>query len=209
MKGLFITFEGVEGSGKTTIISNVYKQLKEKGFDVLVTREPGGIKIAEQIRKVILDVTNTEMDKRTEALLFAAARRQHLVEKIIPALNEDKIVLCDRFIDSSLVYQGLARDLGVDAVYDVNRFAIGSHMPNLTILLDVEPEIGLKRIMNSTREVNRLDLEKLDFHKKIYFGYRDFALQFPNRIKTVDAEQEVSKVLEDCMKIIISKINEK
>jgi dTMP kinase len=208
MKGLFITFEGVEGSGKTTIITNVYKELLEKGYPVLITREPGGIKIAEQIRKVILDIANTEMDAKTETLLFAAARRQHLVEKIIPALNKGMIVLCDRFIYSSLVYQGIARDLSIAKVYNINEFAIGNYMPDLTILLDVKPEIGLARIMGNTREVNRLDVEKLDFHTKIYNGYHRFANMDREQIKVVDASKNVGTVLRNCLSIIKDKLKD-
>lgn len=123
-KGLFITFEGGEGAGKTTVLTKVEQWLKEKGHALLRTREPGGITIAEKIRTVILDIEHTEMDGRTEALLYAAARRQHLVEKVLPALEKGNIVLCDRFIDSSLAYQGYARGLGIDEVLSINEFAI-------------------------------------------------------------------------------------
>ena len=134
--GYFITFEGGEGTGKTTIITYLSKYLKDKGYDVISTREPGGIEIAEQIRRIILDVKNTKMDYRTEALLYAASRTQHLAEKVIPALNENKIVLCDRYLDSSLVYQGIARNLGIENVLKVNMFAL-EYMPNLTFFIDV------------------------------------------------------------------------
>src|SRR5690625_4825328 len=128
------------------------------GYSVVTTREPGGIEIAEKIREVILNPKNTKMDARTEALLYAAARRQHFVEKIKPALDRDEIVLCDRFIDSSLVYQGYARSLGIDEVLEINQFAIEGYMPSLTLLFDITPEQGLKRIeQNLKREKNRLD----------------------------------------------------
>ena len=173
MTGYFITFEGPEGAGKTTILGLLEKELKQKGYDVLSTREPGGIAISEQIRSVILDKQNTTMDGRTEALLYAAARRQHLVEKVIPALNEGKVVLCDRFIDSSLAYQGYARGLGIDEILKINEFATEKHMPNLTIYFDVEPEEGLRRIAaNNNREINRLDQETIDFHYKVRKGYK-------------------------------------
>ncbi|MCR5066774.1 MAG: dTMP kinase, partial [Erysipelotrichaceae bacterium] len=145
-KGLFITLEGGEGSGKTTAGKTVVRKLTEDGFDVLYTREPGGIDIAEQIRRVILDVNNTAMDERTEALLFAASRRQHLVEKVIPALQQGKLVICDRFVDSSLAYQGYARGIGLENVMKINEFAIDQHMPDLTIYFDISPEEGLKRL---------------------------------------------------------------
>ncbi|MFQ9616091.1 MAG: dTMP kinase, partial [Clostridium butyricum] len=135
-KGLFIVFEGGEGTGKTTAIESIYDWIQEKDLKCIKTREPGGIKISEEIRQVILDKDNTKMDGRTEALLYAAARRQHLVEKVIPALNEGYVVLCDRFIDSSLAYQGFARGLGIDEVMSINKFAIGEYMPDLSILFD-------------------------------------------------------------------------
>lgn len=133
-KGVFITVEGPEGAGKTTIIEMLADELEREGHRVLKTREPGGIEIAEQIRKVILDKSNTAMDPRTEALLYAAARRQHLVEKVKPALESGMIVICDRFIDSSLAYQGYARGLGIEEVFSINRFAIEGMMPELTFL---------------------------------------------------------------------------
>ena len=173
-KGCFIVFEGGEGSGKSTILEMIYNWMIESGKDVIKTREPGGIKISEKIREIILDANNAEMDGRTEALLYAAARRQHLVEKIIPALKDGKIVLCDRFIDSSLAYQGYARGLGIDEIMKINEFAIDEYMPNLSILFDIDPEIGLERInKNRTGKLDRLDMEKLDFHLKVSEGYNE------------------------------------
>ena len=201
MKGKFITFEGNDGCGKTTISSMVYEALKKEGYDVIFTREPGGIKIAEQIRSVILDVNNTEMDARCEALLYAAARRQHLVEKVVPALNEGKIVLCDRFIDSSLAYQGVARGLGMDEVYEVNAFAIDHHMPDATIFLKVDPEVGMARIA-SRQEKDRLDEEGEKFHRLVAQGYDQVIARYPNRIQIVDAEQSVEKVYEDTYALV-------
>lgn len=188
MKGTFITFEGPEGSGKTTVARMVLESLNEEGYEVLYTREPGGIDIAEQIRKVILDPKNTAMDAKTEALLYAASRRQHLIEKVLPALEKGTVVICDRFVDSSLVYQGVARGLGIEAVYQMNLFAIEDVMPDATIFFDVAPEIGLKRIAeNAHREVNRLDLETLDFHHHVYEGYQEVLRRYPERITRVDA----------------------
>ena len=162
MKGLFITFEGTEGSGKTTLIDKVENYLNDKGFKVVKTREPGGIKIAEQIRNVILDVNNTKMDKITEALLYAASRRQHLVEKVLPNLEKGYIVICDRFIDSSLAYQGYARGIGIDKVYKINLSATDGILPDYTFYIDVRPEVGLARIAKNNREQNRLDLENIN-----------------------------------------------
>lgn len=195
MKGLFITFEGPEGSGKTTVSQLVLENLKKEGYEVLYTREPGGIDIAEQIRQVILDPKNTAMDAKTEALLYAASRRQHLIEKVLPALKKGQIVICDRFVDSSLVYQGVARGLGIEAVYQMNLFAIEDIMPDATIFFDVAPEIGLARIaQNASREVNRLDLETLDFHRKVYAGYQMVLERYPERITRVDASLSLEEV---------------
>ena len=194
--GYFITFEGGEGTGKTTIINYISKYLNDKGYSVVTTREPGGIDIAEQIRNIILDVKNTKMDYRTEALLYAASRTQHLAEKVIPALKENKIVLCDRYLDSSLVYQGIARGLGVDNVLKVNMFAT-EYMPNITFFIDVKPEICFKRLKDNHREMDRLDLEKMDFHNKVYEGYREIAKMYPNRIVSIDGDRRIEDIIED------------
>lgn len=195
MSGLFITIEGPEGAGKTTVLERIAKELREKGYPVVQTREPGGIAIAEQIRSVILNKDNTLMDARTEALLYAAARRQHLTEKVVPALQEGAIVLCDRFVDSSLAYQGYARGLGMDEVASINAFAIDGVMPQLTLLFDVRPEVGLARIhRHDGREVNRLDLEDLSFHQKVREGYLKLAQSNQERIVVIDAEQNQEHV---------------
>lgn len=193
-KGIFITLEGPEGAGKTTIINLLSEQIK----DALFTREPGGIEIAEQIRRVILDKENTKMDPRTEALLYAAARRQHLIEKVKPALEEGKVVICDRFVDSSLAYQGYARGLGIDEVFKINQFAIENMMPDLTLYFDIDPEMGLKRInRHDGREVNRLDLEKIEFHQKVREGYHILMEKFPERIIQIDASKPLDEVFDE------------
>lgn len=202
-----VVFEGGEGVGKTSLINKTKEFLEEKGFEVMVTREPGGVEIAEQIRSIILNKENTEMDGRTEALLYAAARRQHLVQKVFPALKEGKVVVLDRFLDSSLAYQGHARGIGIDEVMSINEFAIEDFVPNLTLLLDLEPEIGLKRINdNKEREVNRLDLEKLDFHHKVREGYLKLAKMFPERIRKIDASKSLEEVFESIKLILEQKI---
>ena len=202
----FITFEGPEGSGKTTLIARVFEYLS-KSHEVIMTREPGGIGISEMIREILLAKGN-DMDERTEALLFAASRRQHLVEKVIPALETGKIVLCDRFIDSSIAYQGYARHLGTQAIMDINRFAIEYKMPDLTIYLKLDPEIGLERISSNERDHNRLDAEEIDFHKDVVMGYNELSENYPNRIKTVDASQSPDRVMEDAINIINQYLNQ-
>ncbi|MGE7763524.1 dTMP kinase [Peribacillus sp. NPDC097895] len=197
-RGIFITMEGPEGAGKTTITQMLGKALQQEGYQVLLTREPGGVPISEQIREVILNKANTAMDSRTEALLYAAARRQHLVEVVMPELERGGIVLCDRFIDSSLAYQGHARGLDIEEVYNINKFAIGDMMPDVTFFFDINPEEGLRRIQsNGEREVNRLDLEALDFHKKVYDGYQYIINRWKNRFIIVDAGRTIDEVFEE------------
>ncbi|MGE7596313.1 dTMP kinase [Peribacillus frigoritolerans] len=197
-RGIFVTMEGPEGAGKTTITQMLGKALQQEGYQVLLTREPGGVPISEQIREVILNKDNTAMDSRTEALLYAAARRQHLVEVVMPELERGGIVLCDRFIDSSLAYQGHARGLDIEEVYNINKFAIGDMMPDATLFFDIDPEEGLRRIQsNGEREVNRLDLEALDFHKKVCEGYQFIINRWKERFIIVDAGRSIDEVFEE------------
>jgi dTMP kinase len=202
LSGKFITFEGPEGSGKSTVMKAVEAFLRNEGYDILTTREPGGIKIAEDIRDIILSKENTMMSAKAEALLFAASRNQHLEEKIIPALKAGKIILCDRFVDSSLAYQGYARELGVEEVFTINKFAIGDTMPDVTIFIDVPPEVGLKRVFSNTRKVDRLDLESVRFHQKVYDGYHLLAERFKDRFVIIDGTNPVETVIEDTMQVI-------
>ena len=204
---MFITLEGPEGSGKTTAVEAAVKRLQEMGYEIVRTREPGGTPIAEQIRNVILDKGNTAMDPRTEALLYAASRRQHLVEKVWPALKEGKIVICDRYLDSSLAYQGGARGLGVDNILNINLFATENTWPDLTLLFDIKPELGLARInANADREVNRLDLEKLDFHNKVRDTFLGLAQKYPDRFVIIDASQSREEVAKATMEAILSRL---
>lgn len=192
---MFITFEGPEGSGKTSVANAIVLKLRELGYDVLFTREPGGTPIAEQIREVILDKANVLLDPRAEALLYAASRRQHLVEKVWPALKKGQIVICDRYLDSSLAYQGGARGLGVEEILNINLFATESTLPDLTLLFDITPELGLKRIAaNKNREVNRLDLEALPFHQKVRETFLNLSKTYRERYRIVDASQELDDV---------------
>jgi len=204
---MFITLEGPEGSGKTTAVDYAVSKLEEMGYQIVRTREPGGTPISEQIRNVILDKGNTAMDERTEALLYAASRRQHLVEKVWPALKEGKIVICDRYLDSSLAYQGGARGLGVDNILNVNNFATEGTFPDLTLLFDIDPKIGLARISaNADREVNRLDLEKLDFHNKVRNTFLELAKRYPERFVIIDASKSREEVADATLKAMLSRI---
>ncbi len=204
---MFITLEGPEGSGKTTAVEAAVKALEEKGYEIVRTREPGGTPIAEQIRNVILDKANTKMDPRTEALLYAASRRQHLVEKVWPALKEGKIVICDRYLDSSLAYQGGARGLGVEEILNINLFATENTWPDLTLLFDIKPEVGLARIAsNASREVNRLDLEKLDFHNKVRDTFLALAKRYPDRYVIIDASLSREEVAKATLEAILSRL---
>ena len=205
-KGLFITFEGCEGSGKTTVSKYLYNRLKEEGYDVIYSREPGGVDIAEQIRSVILNVRNTAMDPRTEALLYAASRRQHLAEIVLPALKSGKIVLCDRFVDSSLVYQGYARGIGIDKVWELNQFAIDDCMPDLTLYYYVDVETGLSRV-RSRGEMNRLDSENVEFHKSVRKASQMIAEKYPERIVTIDSNRPLREVEEESYTLLKNRIN--
>lgn len=209
-QGYFITVEGGEGAGKTELIMRMTEALEEAGHKVLRTREPGGIPIAEAIRSVILDKGNTSMDARTEALLYAAARRQHLVEKVHPALDAGALVICDRFIDSSLAYQGHARGLGIDEVLSINQFATDGLMPDLTLYLDLDPEVGLRRInANAGREVNRLDLESISFHQKVRQGYQLIARRFPNRFAVLDANRTPEEITRAALRLLQDHMRQK
>ncbi|RUS47221.1 dTMP kinase [Cohnella sp. AR92] len=197
-RGYFLSVEGNEGAGKSTVLTMAAEHLASRGVEVVTSREPGGIAIAEQIRAIVLDKGNTKMDARTEALLYAASRRQHFVEKIVPTLDSGKTILCDRFIDSSLAYQGYARGIGIDEILAINQFAIEDTFPDLTLFLDVDPERGLERInANKNREVNRLDLEALSFHERVREGYLKIADRFPERIVRIDANRTVPEVLDE------------
>lgn len=205
---MFITFEGPDGSGKSTIIKKVYERLINDGFDIVLTREPGGTPIAEKIRDIILDNSNVALDARTEALLYAASRRQHLVEKIRPALKEGKIVLCDRFLDSSLAYQGGGRNLGVQNVLNINLFATENTYPDLTLFFDIDPELGLKRVSQDKKRVaDRLDNENENFHEKVYSTFKEIINTNSQRIITIDASKSIEEVTECAYRTIKEKLN--
>ncbi len=192
-KGLFITMEGPDGSGKSTQIALLKEYLEGEGYEVLITREPGGTVISEAIREIILNKEYTEMSSVTEMLLYASARAQLIAELVGPAIDNGKAVISDRFVDSSLVYQGMARGLGVDTVYEVNKLAIGKYMPDVTFLLDLPAEVGISR-KKDQKELDRMELESLDFHRKVAEGYRQMAEKFPERIKTIDATLPIDEI---------------
>lgn len=202
-KSFFITFEGPDGSGKSTIIKMIAQYLAENNLEYVLTREPGGSNIAEKIRNIILDPKNVMLSASTEALLYAASRAQHFDEIIKPALDQNKIVLCDRFLDSSLVYQGIARKLGVKEVLEINRFAIKDVLPDLTIFFEIDPLLGLQRIaQNKDREINRLDQEDIAFHKEVYHGYHEIIKTNESRFMIVDASQKIDEVFRDTLACI-------
>ena len=202
MRPLVVTLEGGEGSGKSTILKMLEENLNDSGIDYMCTREPGGVKISESIRKIILDVNNTEMDGRTEALLYAAARRQHLHEKVFPALKEKKIIIFDRFVDSSIVYQGYVRGIGMDEIITLNNFATEGFLPNLTLYFDVDPEVGIESVNSGDRHIDRLDLEGMEFHNKVREGYLILVEKYPERIKVIDANQSIEKVFDEVIEAL-------
>ena len=205
MRGIFITIEGPDGSGKTTALQQVVPRLQqEMNRKVVATREPGGSPIAEKIRSLILDPSHTDMDSRTEALLYAASRRQHLIEKVLPVLESGDVIFCDRFVDSSIAYQGYARGIGEDGIREINEFATEGIEPDVTLYIDVPAEVGIQRIHANLdeREYNRLDQEKLAFHEKVRAGYQHLAQANPERIVVVDGTMSRESVAEACYHII-------
>lgn len=204
MKGFFVSLEGPDGAGKSTVLKEILTKIGPKlKTQYLVTREPGGSKISEQIRKIILDPCNEEMNDHTEALLYAASRSQLMSEIIIPALKAGKLVISDRFVDSSLVYQGKGRELGISAVKQINDFATGGVEPDLTLFFDLKPEVGLARIekLRPSNE-DRLEQEKITFHQKVYQGYKKIADMYPQRIVTINANRSFDQVVADCISVI-------
>jgi len=206
-KGFLVSLEGPEGAGKTSVLEALIPVLEDREVEVLTTREPGGVLIGEKIREVILDPSHTEMDPKTELLLYIASRRQHLVEKVLPALAAGKLVIMDRFIDSSVAYQGFGRDLDIDAIDWLNQFATDGLKPDLTLYFDIEVEEGLARIAaNSDREVNRLDMEGLDLHRKVRQGYLSLIEREGNRIEKIDASLPLDQVIENTQQLLFDRM---
>ena len=199
MRGLFITIEGPDGSGKSTQIENIKKFFEDKNIEIVFTREPGGTAIGERIREIILDNSFKEMDPMTEAMLYAASRAQHVAQVIGPALEAGKVVVCDRFVDSSLAYQGFGRELG-DAVEVINSYAIGPYMPDVTFLMKLDPNEGKHRIQENRDTQDRLEHEKLAFHRKVYKGYLELEKRYPDRILGIDASRGIDEIRDEIYK---------
>lgn len=207
---MFINFEGVDGSGKTSVINAITTYLKNQGYNLEVTREPGGTHISEQIRQILLNPNNTDMLPITEAYLYASARAQHVYEKIIPALKNNKIVITDRFIHSSLAYQGRVKKLGIVSVYDLNLDAIdgGRVFPDITFILDVPTEIALKRIAaDPSRKADRFDQESIEFHKRVREAFKEVYYQFDDSSRwqciLIDASKSLEEVVKEILDILL------
>lgn len=205
MRGLFITIEGGDGAGKSTQIRNIEGFFAKKGLVVVHTREPGGTEISEKLRDILLDSGNTEMEDVTEMLIYAAARAQHVREFVMPSLEKGEIVVCDRFVDSSVAYQAYGRELG-DMVAEVNHHATGGLKPDITFWLDIDPKTGRERV-SKMGEFDRLEMEELDFHYRVYEGYKKIAESDPGRVKRIDASKsidEISKEIETYLQELCS-----
>jgi dTMP kinase len=204
-KGFFITFEGGEGSGKTTQSELLYNNLKQKGLNVTRTREPGGTILAESIREILLKGDKDKMSSLTELYLFSAARRDHIDNVIAPSLKNNEIVICDRFIDSTTAYQGYAGNIDLNLINSINNFTIGSIIPNITYIFDIDPNIGLKRSINTTSEEIRFEEKDIGYHKKIRSGFLEIAKNNSDRCIVIDAEQELKKIEEFLLNLTIKK----
>jgi dTMP kinase len=192
-KGLFISIEGLDGSGKTTQVKHIQEYLHSKNIKTLLLREPGGTKIGEKVRDILLDARNTEMDSVAEMLLYASSRAQIMAEKVIPALEDGIAVICDRFIDSSIAYQGYGRQLDINEVYNVNFTAVRHILPDITFFLDQHPDTSLRRRKEAST-ADRLENEEMEFHKRVYMGYKELCSRYPERIKVLDAGKSIEEI---------------
>ncbi|MBQ6899861.1 MAG: dTMP kinase [Firmicutes bacterium] len=197
-RGIFISIEGPDGSGKSTQISNIKKFFEDKNLEIVFTREPGGTAIGDRIREILLDNNCKEMDYMTEAMLYAASRAQHVSQVIKPALAAGKIVICDRFVDSSMAYQGYGRRLG-ESVSVINSYAVAGCMPDVTFLMKLDPGIGKRRVSSRNQE-DRLESEKVDFHQEVYNGYLQLEKDNPDRIFGIDASRGIEEIRDDIYK---------
>lgn len=210
-RGYFITIEGSDGVGKSTQIHNIENYFLKLGYEVQLTREPGGTRIGDKLRDILLDVSNDEMNEMTEMLIYAASRAQHIKELIEPSLKKGKIVISDRYIDSSIAYQGYGRRLGENAVKIVNEYASFGLIPDLTFWLDLDPELGRKRILSRSMiqdkdvTLDRIELEKNDFHNRVREGYKEIARKNPERVHRIDASLKADDVWEE-IELILRKI---
>ena len=206
-KGIFISLEGPDGAGKSSVLEALIPILEAKGQALVTTREPGGVAVAEKIRDVVLDPKHTEIDEKTELLLYIASRRQHLVERILPALDRGEMVLVDRFIDSSMAYQGFGRGLKVADIDWLNDFATDGLKPDLTLYFDIEAEEGLARIAKSKeRGADRLDRESVEWHQRVREGYLSILEKEPNRVRKIDASQPLEKVVADTLAVLAERV---
>lgn len=206
-KGMFISLEGPDGAGKSSVLEALIPILEAKGQAFVTTREPGGVAVAEKIRDVVLDPKHTEIDEKTELLLYIASRRQHLVERILPALDRGEMVLVDRFIDSSVAYQGFGRGLKVADIDWLNDFATDGLKPDLTLYFDIEAEEGLARIAKSKeRGADRLDRESVEWHQRVREGYLSILKKEPNRVRKIDASQPLEKVVADTLAVLAERV---
>ncbi|MEW6570562.1 MAG: dTMP kinase [Nitrospirota bacterium] len=206
MKGLFISFEGIEGSGKSTQAKLLYKYLRRGGFEAILTEEPGGTEIGRKIREILLCPENKGMVSKTELLLYYASRAQHLEEIILPSVERSAVVITDRFTDSTIVYQGYGRGVNLNVILSIDRLITSALRPDLTLLLDLDVETGLKR-NRRLRKSDRLELEDIEFHKKVKEGYLELARQEPQRIKLIDASRDIKKIHKEIIDIISNFIN--
>ena len=200
-KGIFISFEGIEGTGKTTQARLLSERLIREGYEVILTQEPGGTVIGNKIREILLHVDHREMSYMTELLLYNAARAQHLSEKILPAINEGKVVITDRFTDSTVAYQGYGRGIDISLIMSIDSVATGGIKPHLTILFDLDVEVGLKR-NRGINKVDRLELEDIEFHKRVREGYLHISEKEPERVRIVDATMPVEEISEKVWEIV-------
>ena len=206
-RGLFITIEGTDGSGKTTQMGLIREYVRSMGCEVVMVREPGGTRISERIRNIILDPEYTEMSSNTEMLLYAASRAQLVAETVRPALEQGKIVICDRFIDSTYAYQGFGRGIELGVLENINNFAVEGIMPDITFFFDLDPELALGRRMAST-VTDRIENEKMEFHRKVHDGYVKLAEKYPDRIRKIDSSRSVEAIWDDVKQLLESIIGD-
>jgi dTMP kinase len=210
---MFISFEGIEGSGKTTHTKQTMRFLQDRGHDCVVTREPGGTRIGKRIRAILLDPTSKDMDPLTELLLYTADRAQHIKECILPLLSDGKMVLCDRFYDATMAYQGFARGLNTSLIEKIHKLLFDNLKPDITLLLDLPPEIGLERawtqINNGNRisEETRFEEEMLSFHRRVRTGYLELSRLEPERFRVIDASKKEHEVREEIIRILAEEID--